>query len=146
MNDLRERFETQMLLVFYVAESQRFDRIAAVRDQIIRARSGVVRATPQSDFRDWAMSALFKNFGSASATVRRAVSAQWRGPSATVARPTDPGAREPTPQRLALLLGDTRQRDPVLAVRGIKPLSASLSLAPGVGRRSGSKPPFANDL
>jgi hypothetical protein len=99
MNDLRERFETQMLLVFYVAESQRFDRIAAVRDQIIRARSGVVRATPQSDFRDWAMSALFKNFGSASATVRRAVSAQWRGPSATVARPTDPGAREPTPQR-----------------------------------------------
>jgi hypothetical protein len=123
MNDVRERFEPQMLLVFCVAESLRFDRIAVVMDQIIRAGTGRGEQHHSPTLETGPLYALFKNWGSASAAVWRAVSAQARALGAL------PRARLTREQRahteaVALLPGDIRWHDAALAVRVIKPPGA----------------------
>lgn len=67
--------------------------------------------------------ALFKNWGSASAAVWRAVSAQVGAQGALSRSQLTRAQREHT-EAVALLPGDARWRDAALAVRVIKPPSA----------------------
>ncbi|NDZ17792.1 hypothetical protein C7T35_34460 [Variovorax sp. WS11] len=123
MNDVRERFEPQMLLVFCVAESLRFDRIAVVMDQIIRAGTGRGGQHHRPTLETGPLFELFKNWGSVGAAVWRAVSAGARALGALPLARLTQEQREHT-EAVALLHGDMRWRDAALAVRAIKPPSA----------------------
>ena len=123
MNDVRERFEPQMLLVFCVAESLRFDRIAVVMDQIIRAGTGRGEQHHSPALETGPLYALFKNWGSVSAAMWRAVSAQVRALGALPHARLTREQREHT-EAVALLPADTRWRDAAMAVSVIKPPGA----------------------
>lgn len=75
--DKKTRFPDEMLIVFCVAESLRFDHIATVVDQVIKATAGRLQGAGKT-LNVGALSPLFKNWERASAAVWRAMSAETR--------------------------------------------------------------------
>jgi hypothetical protein len=116
--EVKNRETLALLLVFCVAESLRFDRIATQVDQVIKSTAGRLLGTPtQLDIGP--LYTLFKNWERASAAVLRGTSAQGRQ---IVARPRALLTAEERrhSERVQLLPGDLALSDTVRALKVIK--------------------------
>ena len=116
--EFKDRFMHEMLVVFCVAESLRFDRIATEVDQVIKATAGQLRGAP-TQLAIGPLHGLFKNWERASAAILRGISAQGRQIMNRPRALLTPEERRHS-ERVQLLVADQVLTDATRALKVIK--------------------------